>query len=320
MDLEGHESALRKIKLGQLEPGLQQEILQFASEMGYETTISSSTSVHFIYTLYESERAKERKDRKALRKAEDLIMRLSSLHLAVVEREQQRRQQERKIKIPLTMIEGGLSIGKKTRELLGSIGIEDEKVIVQATALFGDAKLEERVDIVKTAAIGDELTKKLFKAHPETILIAKDDDFIAELEAIESKKLMLESWGETKANGLPVWADFNKLPGILLDSFEDITRQLGIKIDEPPEEAKRPKYEGKPMDPEDFTKVIMEMGFEPKREAKHGVLMEREGTFLCVQRGHRKQEMLNTATIKKKLTEAGINLDEFEEIRRMLKL
>jgi len=325
MEMGDKENDLRKLKLEQLEPALRREILEFAATMGYEATITSSSSMHFVFELYQAERAKEKKSRESLEKAEDLILRLSSLHHDIIKREDERRRDERKKKLPPSLPSRGgpLPVSKKTRDLLGSIGIEDEGVIEQAVGLFGDAKVEERVELAKASNLGEELLKKVFGAHPETILIPKEDDFASELDSMEIKRAIIDDWAEAREILPPPWADYERTPGILLDTYHDISRLLALEV---PEEVEEPaesgiRYMGKPMDPDDFLKVALAMGFEIAREAKHGTLLKNaDGDIMCVQKGHRKQQELNASTIKKKLNEARVDLDRFEEKRREMRL
>lgn len=317
------ESALKRIRVGMLEPAMQREVAELAADLGYEATITSSSNLHFLLRLYRAEKAKDEASARRLKKAEDMILRLSSLHHAIIRQEEQRRTVERKKKIPLTLIEGGLSAGRKTRELLNSIGIEDENVIARAEGLFGEKGVGERVDLVKSTTLGEELVKKVFGAYPETILLPKDDDLISELEAMEGKVEMVEGWARNVGRPLPAWADYHQTPGILLDTYEDIVRQLEIPLPVPaPAKAEREiEYHGKPMDPGDFMKVVKAMGFAEMREATHGTLLrDGKGNIMCVQKAHRKQMMLNPSTIKKKLRESEVDLDEFERKRRELRL
>jgi len=314
---------LKKIRVSMLEPQLQREITELVAEMGYETTITASSNLHFLFKIYQAEKAKEKRSVKALKKAEDMILRLSSLHYSITQREEQRRKEERKKRIPLTLIEGGLSVSKRTRELLKSIGIEDEDVIIKAEGLFGEKKVGERVDLVLSTTLGGELVKNIFAQYPETILIPREDDFISELDAMENKKSVLDGWANSGDAPLPSWADYNQTPGILIDTYEDITRQLKIPIPAraPEKIEKEIIYHGKPMHPDDFMKVVRAMGFAELRDATHGTLLrDGSGNIMCVAKAHRKQMELNASTIKKKLRESGVDLGEFEKKRRELRL
>ena len=326
MDID--EGVLRRIRISQLEPSLAREIVDFARESGYEATITSETSLGFLFRIYQAEKVKERKSGEALRKAEDLIMRLSSLHHDIQQRENLRRKEERKRNLPLMGSGLELPVGKRTKELLASIGIEDERFAQRAVALLGEDEIAVRAELARSTMLGEELTKKVFREFPDTLLIMPRDDFVSELEAMESKKEVIDEWSKANERIPGHWANYNLSPGILLDSYEDIERLLHLEIPEkpkegPPRSGKREerKYKGKPMDPEDFIKVVSALGFSPIRQTRHGTLMRSEsGGILCVQKSHRKQEQLNPSTIKKKLTEAGVDLDEFERKRSGMSL
>jgi hypothetical protein len=322
MDFEPDIRILKKIRIGQLEPGLAREIVELAQSMGHETTITSKTRLDFLLRIYQAEKVREKRSKGALRKAEDLIMRLSSLHFEVMHKERSRRKEERKKGIANVPSEVEVPVSKKLTELFSSIGIEDEKTIQKAVALFGEKECIERIELLGMCFLGEEIVKKVFGEHPETFLIASRGDFSSEIEAMESKKSFLDIARDAK--GLPAWADYEHTPGILLDSYEDIVRLLKLQLpEEPPQSTKKEevKYRGKPMDPDDFIRVVSGLGFSPIRETKHGTLMKNAaGGIMCVQKGHRKQEELNPSTIKKKLTEAGVDLDDFERKRRELSL
>jgi hypothetical protein len=314
---------LKKIKVGMLEPGLQHEIAELAAEMGYEATITASSNLHFLFKIYQAEKARAGASAEALKKAEDMILRLSSLHHAIIQREEQRRKTERKRKAPLNLIEGGLLVSKKTRELLLSIGIEDESTVIKAEELFGEKLVGDRVELVLASTLGKEVVKKVFARYPETVLIPKEDDFISELEAMENKKAVLDGWAKSNERPLPVWADYDETPGILIDTYEDITRQLGIPLPKqaPEKIEKERSYQSRPMDPDDFKKVVKALGFQELRETTHGTLMrDGGGNTMCIQKAHRGQMELSAPTLKKKIKESGIDPEEFEGKRRELGL
>lgn len=219
-----HAGILKKIRLGMLEPELQREITELAAEMGYEATITASSNLHFLHKIYQAEKVKGKRSARALQKAEDMILRLSSLHHAVTQREEQRRKEEKRKRIPLSVIEGGLSAGKRTRSLLASIGVEDESVASRAEELLGEKGVAGRVELVQSTTLGEGLTRKFFSTHPEIIMIPGDGQFSSELEAMEGKKEMIDAWSRTTGRRPPLWADYGMTPGILLDSYEDIRR------------------------------------------------------------------------------------------------
>ena len=315
MDLESQRNLLKKIKIGSLEPALQEEVFQLAREMEYESAIKSSSNLHFLFKIYQAEKVKRRRSEKLLKKAENLILRLATLHQGLIEREVKEKK-EKKPRLPAGV---QITISQRMRTLFHSIGIDDEKVMVQAIELLGDKKIESRIDLIHASRLGDELVKKLFGMFPDMLLLPDDDAFIVELETLENKRDMLDSWSRTEGP-LPKAADYRETPDILLDDYQDIVRILRTRIPKPSEET-LPEYRGKPMHPEDFEKVIMALGFSFVRRAKHGNMYRNEqGVMMAVQIAHKKQMMLNAGTIKKKLQESGISLNEFEKARRGLKL
>ncbi len=311
---------LKKIRIEQLTPKLKDEVVEFAKDVGFEKTDVAVNKIDFIYKVFKKQQRTAYEDQKRLKKAEKLIMKLNTLHQRIMNQERTRRKDESKRKVKLKLIEGGMSISKKTRDLLGSIGITDESIMSQAEELFGLENIKERVEFVEMMTADSDVVKKLFSMYPETILIPDMGDFISELEAIDTKKEMIDGWSNLRGSNLPPWADFDTSPGILLDSFHDIERLLELKLPEPVEEKKEVKYRGKPMNPRDFIKVVEALGFEAVRETKHGLLMRRGDSILCVQRSHRAQAQLNRSVVKIKLTEAGVDLDRFENTRKGLRL
>jgi len=317
------ESALRRMRFGLLEPEIQKEVLELASELGWESAVTAQSDLHFLFRIYQSGRARGDAGHKALERAEDMIMRLSGLHHAIAQKEAARRTTERKRRIPLTLVEGGLAVSDKTRKLLASIGIEDESTITRAVGMFGEEKTAERAGLVLAMDVGIETLRGIFRAHPETILFPKDDDFVSELDAIEKKRDVIDGWAFSNGKDAPAWADYRKTPGILLDTFQDIIRQLEIELppERPAREEKAVKFISKPMHPDDFIKVVRGLGFEKMRDASHGTLMrDGAGNIMCVAKSHRSQSELNGSTIKKKLVEAGVDIGQFERKRREMGL
>jgi predicted RNA binding protein YcfA (HicA-like mRNA interferase family) len=331
MEIDDNASALKKIRFGMLEPELQKEVLELAGEMGYEVTLSASSNLHFLLRIYEAEKVKEKRGRQALKRAEEMILRLSSLHHASTQGDIQRSggSGARRARIPLTAIEGGLSVSSRIRRLFESIGITDDKTMEQAVGLLGERKIEERVEYVHRTSLGDDVVKKVFGAHPQVILIPRDEDFLKALTEMEKKKQTIDGWAAAAGKAPPPWADYRQTPGVLLAPYQDILRQLSVKEAAAPKsqappgaEGKRIKFTDKPMRPSDFIKVMEELGFSYVREATHGPLYKNENTgdTVVVARGHKSQKELNESTIKRMLAEAHVELDQFELKRRMLKL
>jgi hypothetical protein len=319
--MESIPDALRRIRLEDLDPQLQREIRDFADSMGHEMTVRERGDLRFILKLYQQEKRKGHADRRRLEEAENIIMKLSSFRSQTLRREAVRRKEEQSKRARFRVMDGALTYSKRAEELLNSIGITDRNVIQQAEELLGDSGIEERVDLVKSVDIPQDILLRLFSEFQQLILIPNDEDFVYELEAIETKRDIIDTWSGANMVPPPVWADYGRTPGILLDDYHDISRLLGL---EEPEVEEGPElmveYRGKPMDPEDFMKVVLAMGFSRIREAKHGTLIRRGDFVMCVQKAHRKQMQLNPSTQKKKLQESGVDLNEFERKRRELRL
>ncbi len=313
---------LKKVKIRQLDPIIQSEAIEVAKEFGIEKAIKSNSTLHFLYQNCCKQEAKEKKSRERLQKAKNIILSLAALSEAVTHRETKRRKQEQKRKRTFRLVDSELKASKKTIELLKSIGIDDEKIAGQAEAMFGVDSIETRVEFIEYLDLDTETKKKLFGSWPNILLIPDEDEFIAELESIGTKKNMITTWSKANEKPLPVWADFKIFPGILLDEYHDIARLLDLEEQEQVEELnkKETKYRGKPMYPNDFTKVVEALGFEKMRESNHGTLFRRGDKIMCIQRSHKAQTQLNRSVLKAKLVESGVELDKFEEKRRELRL
>jgi len=314
---------LKKVKIRQLDPIIQNEAIEVAKDLGLERSIRANSTLHFLYQNCCKQEAKEKKSKERLERAKNIILSIGALSEAVAHRETKRRKQEQKRKRTFRLVDSDLKASKKTIELLKSIGIEDEKVAGRAEAMFGIESVESRVELILDYLDLDKGTKKkLFERWPETFLIPDEGDFLSELDSIVTKKNLIITWSKTNKKGIPPWADFREFPGILLDEYHDIARLLDIEDQNHEEKIKKKeiKYKGKPMYPNDFMKVVEALGFEKVREANHGTLMRRGDNIMCIQKSHRAQVQLNRSVVKAKLVESEVDLDKFEEKRRELKL
>lgn len=300
--------SVKSIMLRDLDPELQQEIHKFVSDIGYEVTITGSTRLGFLVEIY------EKSDRENLKKAENMILKLASVQNAIKEREERRRSERREKSgvFRIGMLEGGVSASKKTRELLGSIGITDEGIMERAEALLGPGKIEERVEDIWITSLGKDVVKKIFGEYPEIILIPDENNFISELEAMETKKEMIDEWAKTTA--LPAWVDYNQTPGILLDSYQEISRQLGIPVPEEKIKEKEEKYVSRPMKKAEMVKVLAQLGFELKRKVKELVF---EGPkSLTISDPHDGE--YDPITVRKIVRDIGVTPGEFEAARKAI--
>ncbi len=320
MEIEKSGGFLKKIRVGQLEPILQREVMELASEMGYESTVTASSNLHFLYRLCTAEETKEKRSREQLKKAEKLILKLASLHHEAQKRERKAKKEPAK-KIPLTVVEAGIKVSEKTRKLLNSIGIRDEKTMAEIEGVLGADKIGERVEIILASTL-EEAVEKFFAAHPDRVAIPDDERFVLEIEKIETKKQIIDNWRK-KEGRIPIEADYLITPGILLGEYHTIARLLNVEMPEEvdiQESEKRSKYRGRPMHPDDFRKVVEALGFSFVRPTTEGVMMRRGDVIMGIQKAHAGQMELSRRTIKRKIMEARISPDEFERARGELKL
>jgi predicted RNA binding protein YcfA (HicA-like mRNA interferase family) len=312
MDLESQRNLLRRIKISSLEPALQEEVFQFAREMEYESAIKSSSNLHFLFKIYQAEKVKRRRSEKLLRKAEDLILRLATLHQGRVGREAKKKKEKKKLRIPA---EVSITISEKMRTLFQSIGIDDEKVMVQTVEILGEEATLHRIDLIHLTGLGDELMKKLFGMFPHILLEPKEDDFLLELDTFENKKAIIDGWMESHGR-LPSAADYRKRPDVLFEDYHKISKLLDIE--EKPEEEEAPKkevkYRPRAMRNRDMWRVLEELGYQLKRQKKEMTFEGPEGKTLTISNPHDGE--YDPITIRRIIRDMGIKPAEFEKARR----
>ncbi|HSB46621.1 MAG TPA: hypothetical protein VLD37_01305 [Candidatus Bilamarchaeum sp.] len=279
LDFEAAGPQLKRIKMSELDPELLDKVLELAWEHG-EISITSSTDLEFVYRIYKAEKAKDEKGRELLKKAEGLIVMLGALHH---DREMQERREQRtrdeKSKMPhRALMEDEINVGAKTRALFGSIGIEDEREMQLAIGLLGERKIEQRIALAKKSALGDKLLRSLFSENPELIRIARDDDFIQELSAIENKRDMIDRWKETNKLPLPVWADYNQSPSVLLVEYTNMYRALVIGMDEG-------RLDAGPRSAEQVVKMLREIGFTMQEKDGALIIKGPDGKAITIPEG-----------------------------------
>jgi hypothetical protein len=228
LDLENLGSQLRGIKLSQLDPELLDCVLELAAEHG-EITIAGSTNLHFLIQIYRAEYAREKRDIDRLNKAENLILRLAGLHPLHHEEHREENQSRgfagRKALSNL-MVENGMAIGRKERELFESVGITDEKEMQKAISLIGEGKIAERVRLASSSRLGPGLAKLVFGENPSVLSVPKDEDFEVELRAMENKKGLIDKWVAVSGEPLPIWANYTESPNVLLVNYANLYRAL----------------------------------------------------------------------------------------------
>ncbi len=313
MDLESQRKLLKRIKIGSLEPALQEEVFQLAREMEYESAIKSSSNLHFLFKIYQAETVKRRRSEKLLRKAEDLILRLATLHQGRIEREVKgKKKEKRKPRLPA---EVSITISKKMEELFRSIGISDEKVMVQTVEVLGEEATINRIDLIHLTRLGDEVVKKVFGIFPQVLLEPKEENFLLELDTLENKKAIIDGWLESHES-LPSAADYSKRPDVLFEDYHKISGLLGIEEKSEEEEApeEEVKYRPKAMRNRDMWKVLEGLGYQLKRKKKEMTFEGPEGKTLTISNPHDGE--YDPITIRRIIRDMGIKPDEFEKARR----
>lgn len=235
MDLD-RGGVLRKMRVGELEPGLQKEVIEFAGEMGYEGTLKSSSRLHILLDIYNAEKVKEKRSRKALKKAEKLIMKLAGLAYVA---EARRPQKAERREFPAAAERMELHLSGRMKALFESIGIRDERVMAQAIELHGEGGVEERAGLLLASPLGQALVQKLFTMRPAMIL-EKTDDFVLRLDTLENNKRIVDGWCEL--NGVAAGREiYRSMPEILFEEYARISRFLRVAepVEAPPAERKK---------------------------------------------------------------------------------
>ncbi|MFH1222078.1 MAG: hypothetical protein V1492_03265 [Candidatus Micrarchaeota archaeon] len=315
---------LRKTRVGELEPRLQDEIVQLASDMGYERTVVANSNLSFLFDIYQAEKVKKNRSAARLKKAEKMIMKLAELKQEQLRSPPKEKPAEEKR--PLARFaQAQITLSERIRKVFNSIGIKDEVFMEKAVGVLGEKKIEERAEMVLASKLDEELVKAVFTFNPYMLLEFRDEKFAIAIESFETKKEIIDMGQKP----LPSAVNYHLSPMSILTDYFVIQHLLDLRIPKAEKPAAKKekrereyKYGSRPMDPGDFTRVIKSLGFEFVRETTHGGLYknERSGGIMCVQRGHRAQYQLNGSTIKKKLAEARVNLNEFEEHRQRLHL
>lgn len=231
LDIDEIRPKLRRIKLAHLAPELLESVLELAGESGYEVTVTASSNLEFLFSIYQAEKAKRKKETRRLKKAEKLILRLAGFQMLQheVRQEQRRREEERKPLITRAMVEGELRIGRRMRELFKSIGITNERDMQETVGLLGEKKAEERIELVGKTSLGESLIKELFGKNPGMLRVPREDAFLKELHGLEVKKTLIDDWKEASGMQPPLWLDYKKAPEALLLEYEQICKELGME-------------------------------------------------------------------------------------------
>ncbi len=320
MDLEGRAGLLKRIRVSQLEPELRREVLEFAGEMGYEGTVNASSRLHILLDIYNAEKAKEKRSKRMLRKAENLIMKLAGLHYGTAVMEARRPAAQKKErpfgKAPEAM---ELFISARMKALFESIGIRDERVMAQAIGLLGEKNAEERVVLILASNIGQELAKKIFPMQPK-MLLEPDDRFIRIIGELETKKDIVDRWGKAREIG-PGRLPYDLAPQILLMDYPGFSQALGLLAKSKEEtpgastgKKEELKYRPVPMRFRDMLRVLEEFGYHVK-STKNETILERADGRILVMSGEHIGEM-SVPVVRAIIREIGTTPERFEGARQ----
>ncbi len=319
MDLERRAVLLRRIRVSQLEPELRREVLEFAGEMGYEGTVNASSRLHILLDIYNAEKAREKKSKRVLRKAERLIMKLAGLHYATAVMEARGPQVQKKKEQPFGRATEAMEllISPRMTALFESIGIHNEKVMAQAIGLLGEKKIEERVTLILASNISQELAKKLFQRQPGMLLEPDDANFLKTLVDLETKKDIVDTWAKARETRAP----YGNAPQILLIDYSELGQALGL-LRERKEEMAGPstgkkeeiKYRPVPMRFRDMLKVLKEFGYRVKSTKNETILERADGRILVMSGEHTGE--ISVAVVRAVIREIGATPEKFEEVRR----
>ena len=275
LDIESIGPQLRKIRISQLDPALLDNVLELAADHGFEFTFASSGDLDFLFRIYQAEKVKNKRGNKELKRAENLILTLAGLYFGAEARAggERTRSEEKRQKPRFDILESELSLSRRVKELFESIGISDEKDMKNAVGLLGEGKVEERIGQVRRCALGDSLARKVFAENPETLSIVRDDDFAEELSAMENKKSMIDSYAASGRGQVPLWADYNQSPNILLVEYKNIYRALGmegVELDAGPEKE------------EHLRKMLREFGLRLQQDGNRMLIRGADGKVLVI--------------------------------------
>ena len=229
LDIESIGPRLRGIRISRLSPELLDGVLELAADQGYELTFASSSDLDFLFRIYQAEKVKGRRGAKALKRAEKLILAINGLYFNKEGGTERAEHKKEKKRPRFDIMESELAISRRMHNLFESVGITDEREMQQSIALLGEKKVEERIAEALRSKIGPELIRKVLSENPEVLRIVKDGDFSAELSAMENKKGMIDAWKGSHGKVLPVWADYDQSPNILLVEYKNIYRALGME-------------------------------------------------------------------------------------------
>jgi hypothetical protein len=320
MELEAGAEVLRRMRVRQLEPELMKEVLEFAGETGYEGTLKASSRLNILLDIYNAEKAKEKRSRKMLKKAEKLIMKLASLTYTAEVAERRRREEksgERRQFPRAAQME--ITLSERIRKLFGSVGIKDENAMARAVELHGDKGVEDRVELLLASTLGQPLVQTLFGMKP-AMFLEPDDRFVASLSDMETKKEIVDRWADARGTA-PGRRPYDSLPEILFEDYPRLNQILGLARKEESEPAPAMAGEGavaayqpKPMRTRDMLAVLAAAGYIRARKTGEITLTRADGRTLTISDPHDGE--YSKATVRRIIRDAGMTPGEFEAARQ----
>ena len=312
MDRLSPELALRKIRMRELPPEIQLEVQELSKELHYEGTIKSSSSLQFLYELYQAQ--KEKKDEKALKRAEKMIMSLATLSHARVSGAKARKKTEKRARMA-PVSEAEMALSQKIRGAFLQMGIKDENFMRKALGLLGEAEVIDRSELVLATKLEKKTRKSLFRKHPEILLVPRQDLFAKDLEIIEKKREIFDMMREIDA--IPEGMDYKVDSSALLMSSRDIMDFLKLDAGEPVPESGESEGGLPTLTRRQFVKRMKQLGFEKRREVRHGAFFTNPdtGKTIMIQNTHSQgtERYVETGILRRKLKEAGVSVKQFNE-------
>ncbi len=318
MELDSEARLMCRIKIRELKPKLREEVQELAREMNYERTLKASSSLSFLFRLYEEEKAKKSRSRKLLKKAEKMILKLAGLHhdsqSGAAQGKKKAKRGPKRIPKPAQF---HMALSKKITDVFASIGITDRDKMLRIIGTIGERKVEERAELLLASDLGEETVKALLGKYDAMLIQPLDDIFVIDIEMFEKKKNLLELVFMKGMMTEP--PDLTKDPELLLLNAKELSEILGLGEPKPTMQ----KDSGgliPAMTTKAFIKVMEGLGCRKLKRATHGTFYEygdEEGNqrMILIQNPHKGQDQMDKSVMREKLRELGITIEQFNASR-----
>ncbi len=319
MNLKHLRPNLEGLKVSKLTSSLLDELLDLSEDVGYDKTIYYSGDLGFILDIYEL--TKKSKDQRLLKKAENMILSLSSLTHDKGGKKRRKRSKETAKSFKSISFDSesdmlGIPLNQKIVDVFHSIGIENKAMMRIAVGLLGENKIKDYSEYLLSSELGENLVKAYMKVNPEAILQPSEDLFLLDITTLEKKKQIFDFYKENL--DLPDKLEYEKNPQILQLDLKEIIEALNIEQESEGEstlhEGKTPKSEQIPtLKTKEFIRIMKDFGFKEERRVKHGTFYynAQQDARVMIQNPHRGQQYMETGIIREKLRQAGITDKEF---------